>query len=427
MKKILFHFTLVFLAAAGFSCAGDLDRFSRYSIPPEAVTEADLPAMRMGVYSSFQSGGPGVRSYIMFDILGGNIRGNSGTSKDQINSMLSSLNSYQNTSWAGYFYILYQVNNLIKAAEKYPGSSEATLALGESHYFRAYLYYCMVTRWGDMPILRENTQENVPRDPAEQVWNFIEEELELALDLLGSSKSYYYVSHDAAVALMARVKLSRGKKTEAAELAESLIADARYDLDDFDKIFRAKSNKELIFAFSCLTEDGSSIKISNQFYSYNHPNKGSYNYRPAGDVMTMYADNDLRKEVSITTLDNLNFVNKYPSGQTGSDPVVISRLAEMYLISAEAQGLNGGLDRLNELREKRGLDRVSPGNEADFLDAVLQERRLEFLAEGFRWYDLVRTGKATQTLGTKDYQCLMPLPSRELLYNPNLKPNNPGY
>lgn len=108
----------------------------------------------MGVYSSFQSGGPGVRSYIMFDILGGNIRGNSGTSKDQINSMLSSLNSYQNTSWAGYFYILYQVNNLIKAAEKYPGSSEATLALGESHYFRAYLYYCMVTRWAIMPILR---------------------------------------------------------------------------------------------------------------------------------------------------------------------------------------------------------------------------------------------------------------------------------
>ena len=45
---------------------------------------------------------------------------------------------------------------------------------------------------------------------------------------------------------------------------------------------------------------------------------------------------------------------------------------KMYLISAEAQGLNGGLDRLNELREKRGLDRVSPGNEADFLDAVLQ-------------------------------------------------------
>ena len=62
MKKILFHFTLVFLAAAGFSCAGDLDRFSRYSIPPEAVPAAALPARRRGVYRRFQRGGPGVRS-----------------------------------------------------------------------------------------------------------------------------------------------------------------------------------------------------------------------------------------------------------------------------------------------------------------------------------------------------------------------------
>ena len=301
--------------------------------------------------------------------------------------------------------------------------------LGECRYFRAYIYLCLVTRFGDVPVLRQNTQAKVSRDPASMAWELVEEDLDAASGFLNglSADSFYYVSPAAVTALKARVKLYLGKKGEAKELAESLITNPNYALDDFDKIFRSKANKEVIFAFSCLTEDGSSIKISNQFYSYNHPNKGSYNYRPAGDVMTMYADNDLRKEVSITTLDNLNFVNKYPSGQTGSDPVVISRLAEMYLISAEAQGLNGGLDRLNELREKRGLDRVSPGNEADFLDAVLQERRLEFLAEGFRWYDLVRTGKATQTLGTKDYQCLMPLPSRELLYNPNLKPNNPGY
>ena len=263
-----------------------------------------------------------------------------------------------------------------------------------------------------------------------EAWALIEEDLDAATGFLNglSADSYYYVSPAAVTALKARVKLYLGKKGEAKELAESLITNPNYALDDFDKIIRSKANKEVIFAFSCLTEDGSSIKISNQFYSYNHPNKGSYNYRPASDVMTMYADNDLRKEISITTLDNLNFINKYPSGQTGSDPVVISRLAEMYLISAEAQGRNEGLARLNELREKRGLEALKPfSNEADFLDAILQERRLEFLAEGFRWYDLVRTGKATQTLGTKDYQCLLPLPSRELLYNPNLKPNNPGY
>ena len=225
-------------------------------------------------------------------------------------------------------------------AEGLADSPTRNRVLGECRYFRAYIYLCLVTRFGDVPVLRQNTQAKVSRDPASMAWELVEEDLDAASGFLNglSADSFYYVSPAAVTALKARVKLYLGKKGEAKELAESLIANPNYALDDFDKIFRSKANKEVIFAFSCLTEDGSSIKISNQFYSYNHPNKGSYNYRPAGDVMTMYADNDLRKEVSITTLDNLNFVNKYPSGQTGSDPVVISRLAEMYLISAEAQG-----------------------------------------------------------------------------------------
>ena len=425
MKKILFHFTLVVLATTCFSCAGDLDRYSRYSIPPEAVTEADLPAMRMGVYSGFQSGGPGARSYIMFDILGGNIRGNSGTAKDLIISMLSPLNGTQNTSWAGYFYILYQINNLIKAAEKYPGSSEATLALGESHYFRAYLYYCMVTRWGDMPILRENTQENVPRDPAEQVWNFIEEELELAMRQLGTSKSYYYVSYDAAVALMARVKLSRGKKTEAVELAESLIG--KYELDDFEKISRKEANTEIIFAFENRSEE-SGINISDLFYTYAHENKGTGDYYPTKDLQELFSDDDKRKAITFTNVAGQVLFNKYPSGQTGKDPVIVSRVAEMYLISAEAQGRIDGLARLNELRETRGLAPINPTPATDeaFMDAVMDERRRELATENFRFYDLVRTGRAVEELGIQPHQVLIPIPGQQRLLNPLLG-QNPGY
>ena len=162
------------------------------------------------------------------------------------------------------------------------------------------------------------------------------------------------------------------------------------------------------------------------FYSYNHPNSGSYVYAPAADVMTMYEDNDLRKDISITTLDNLNFINKYPSGQKGTDPVIVSRLAEMYLISAEAQGVEKGLARLNELRQARGLTKVLPGTEAEFVEAILNERRKEFLCEGHRWYDLVRTGKAVEKLGIQEYQTLMPIPAAERQANRNLT-QNPGY
>lgn len=425
LNKILLLALLPLMGA----CSGMLDIEPHSAVSPTVVGSDDIEALRLGMYNKVQEN-PTTYSYIAFDLFGGNLTTSTGRPIDLINSLSNALHSFISSQWNGYYKALLQVNNVMSIAQGIADSPTRSRVLGECHYFRAYIYLSLVTRFGDVPVLRRNTQAKVPRDPAAEAWALVEEDLEAAGRFMSglSADSFYYVSPQAVTALKARVKLYLGKKSEAKELAESLIANPRYALDDFGKIFRAKANTEVIFAFSCLTEDGSGIKISNQFYSYNHPNKGSYNYRPAADVMTMYADNDLRRDISITTLDNLNFINKYPSGQTGSDPVVISRLAEMYLISAEAQGKDGGLDRLNELREKRGLDALKPFNsESDFLDAVLQERRLELLAEGFRWYDLVRTGRATEVLGTKEYQCLMPLPSRELLYNPNLRPNNPGY
>src|SRR5690606_41150318 len=104
----------------------------------------------------------------------------------------------------------------------------------------------------------------------------------------------------------------------------------------------------------------SSITISTLFYSYALPNNGSWVYRPTEALMQLYSDGDLRKDISITSMGGNDMVNKYHSGQAGTDPVVISRLAEMYLISAEAQGRVNGIDRLNQLREFHGLDPIYP-------------------------------------------------------------------
>ena len=274
--------------------------------------------------------------------------------------------------------------------------------------------------------MAENSDALVARTPKEEVWKFIETELDESMRLLGSSSSNYYLSKDAAVALRARVALYRGDKVKAAELAESLISNARYTFDDYEKIFRGQPNTEVIFAFPCLTADGSGIAISTLFYSYNHPNAGSYVYVPAQEVMDMYAENDNRRDISVMTLDNLNSINKYPSGQTGTDPVIISRISELYLISAEAQGVEKGLPRLNQLRQARGLNPIYPGTESEFIDALLKERRLELLCEGHRWYDLVRHGKAVSTLGILEYQTLLPIPTSERQANGNLSQND-GY
>ena len=64
---------------------------------------------------------------------------------------------------------------------------------------------------------------------------------------------------------------------------------------------------------------------------------------------------------------------------------------------------------------------MNPSDEEDFLDAVLHERRLELFGEGFRWYDLVRTGRYEETVGVGEKYTVLPVPARELSLNGNLR------
>lgn len=192
-----------------------LDQYSHSAIPPEAVTEKDLPALRLGMYNRVQNE-PQTRSFIMCDILGGDITQSNYNPIDVINSTLSPLNSAIVNGWNGYYSALYQVNNLLAVTAKFPDSEISVRARGEAHYFRAYIYFCLVSRWGGVPLLRENTLDKLPRSPAADVWALIEEDLDTAASLLDTSESYYYVSRNAALALKARVMLSQGKMTEAA-------------------------------------------------------------------------------------------------------------------------------------------------------------------------------------------------------------------
>ena len=132
------------------------------------------------MYNKVQNS-PARESYITFDILGGDLTQSTGNARDLINSVLSSLNSIVANSWNGYYNALYQVNNVISIVEDLPESDLRNLIIGEAHYFRAYIYHSLVTRWGGVPIQRVNTMDKPFRDSEEAVWAFIEEELETAL------------------------------------------------------------------------------------------------------------------------------------------------------------------------------------------------------------------------------------------------------
>lgn len=414
---------IIFLGAALLlnACSAFLDIEPHSAIDPSQVTSKDLSALRFGMYNRVQEL-PQRESYVLFDIIGGNFQsGMNGAAFDMIKGTLNPLNSIVYTNWSGCYRAIFQVNNVLSILEGVTPSDLRTVIKGEAHYFRALLYMNLVTRWGDVPLIKQNTNEKLPRTPKSEVWAFVEDELDIAQTLLSSSSSYYLVSQDAVKALKARVKLYLGKKNEAKIIAEELITKPQYALAPFEDIFRKKSNKEVIFAFECLTEDGSGITLSTMFYNYAHVNKGSYIYAPSLEAIGMFEAGDKRKAISLTIEGGQDLVNKYPSGQTGSDPVIISRLSEMYLISAEAQGL-AGLNRLNQLRNYRGLGNISPSNEEEYLQAILDERKRELFAEGHRYYDLVRTNHGSE-IGLLNYWSVLPIPGKELLLNPNLTPN----
>lgn len=143
-------------------------------------------------------------------------------------------------------------------------------------------------------------------------------------------------------------------------------------------------------------------------------------------------------------------------GQQGSDAqgnfadndFPIFRLSEMYLIYAEAhlRGATGGtrdqaLAYVNQIRQ-RAHNGSAAGNipASDLtLDFVLDERGRELYWEGHRRTDLVRYGRFTGSNyvwpwkgGVKDgrgveaYRTMFPLPSFDIIANPNLKQNS-GY
>jgi len=114
------------------------------------------------------------------------------------------------------------------------------------------------------------------------------------------------------------------------------------------------------------------------------------------------------------------------------DPAFILRIAEMYLIRAEARAhlnlIPEGMADLNSVRTRAELADYAAIDAGELLAGVEQERRLEFAFEPHRWFDLVRTGRADDVLGVTDQnRWLMPIPINEIFASPDYLEQNPGY
>ena len=120
----------------------------------------------------------------------------------------------------------------------------------------------------------------------------------------------------------------------------------------------------------------------------------------------------------------------YPQSN-GTDPAYIIRIAELWLIRAEARAhlgnLPGALSDLDAVKNRAGLSNSTATTQEDILLAIENERKVEFAFEPHRWFDLVRTGRASTVLNVSDAnRYLFPIPTPEIAADEALQ-QNPGY
>lgn len=155
---------------------------------------------------------------------------------------------------------------------------------------------------------------------------------------------------------------------------------------------------------------------------------------------SMFGDDDIRTSV---WLRDKTYNNKYNlMGENGRcrGCLVPFRLAEMYLIKAEAccrQGKIGDATTImtDFYASRYTSPRQVPADATSLLSAIIDERTREFYHEGdFRWLDMKRLGVEMERtvagerfkLTSDDFRYSFPIPAREMKLNKNMV-QNPGW
>ncbi|WP_273275545.1 RagB/SusD family nutrient uptake outer membrane protein [Maribacter polysiphoniae] len=387
---------------------------------------------------------------------------------------LSSANTEVNTVWNLSFKTIVRSNTVLDRIEDVElGETIKRQYQGESYFLRAYNYFNLVRLFGDLPLIEGvfNSPEEIAtfdmtRRPVSEIYSLIISDLEQASSLLqGIELSKSRASVGAAQALLGKVYLTQKNYPGAISSLKSVIDSGGYSLqDDYGTMFTNNNDElpESIFEIKYISGNiGEGNNFSRLFTppSFNaaiFPNNmnGSGRIVPTLDVRASYEEGDLRRELSIKdslllldgTYEQLQYGLKFVDftvGLQGDGGINFTplRYADVLLMYAEALNesdrTNEAFPYINIIRNRAGLDDLSGLSKEDFALALEHERRVEFLSEGQRWFDLVRTGRTIEVLDSyfqsiganfsvTEEELLMPLPQREIDIDPNLE-QNPGY
>lgn len=363
---------------------------------------------------------------------------------------LTAGNSVIQNLWLRAYRHIYQANNLVEGLERSTALSPAVKKnlMGEALFLRAFLYFHLVTLFGDVPfVTHTDYRENavMPRTTTATIYAGMVDDLQKASSLLSDtypSAGRARPNKAAAQALLARIYLYQKNWGAAEATATTVLTNPLYQLEtDLNKTFLAAS-KEALWQLAPVATGFNTTEGRAFIPTTAATTRPAYGL--TATLMNTFEIGDARRTAWIKskTVSGQTFYYPYKYkirdlNQPVTEYYMVLRLAELFLVRAEARAQQNkwpeAIQDLNVLRSRAGLMPLPLTLDATtVLAAVEKERRTELFAEwGHRWLDLKRTGKAVSVLGavktgfsaTDEWY---PVPASELLLNPALT-QNAGY
>jgi starch-binding outer membrane protein, SusD/RagB family len=482
MKKISFIIVVLIVMMASISCKKELD------LTPHKIyydnfyqTEDDALSAVNAVYDQLGN----VNQYSNYLWLIQDIGSDDCNARVTINDPnlqefntynIKPTNTYMAGLWQGSYLGISRANVVL---EKVPAIKMDTAVkeriIGEAKFLRGLFYFNLVRLFGEVPLITVPVTPNLgdeevylSKSPVTAIYAQIIADLSQAAEKLPSrytnSNDKGRATSGAAWGMLSKVYLTTKDWDNAALAATKVIDSKVYSLHaDYISNFKEvnKNGKESVFEvqfYKKIVTESSQMVISGLPSIPGLFSAGTETMLPTTDLLNSFEAGDHRKDV--TFFDHYWYYTFEPhiwkywdqdaykpaaTSQSGADFFVM-RYSEILLIYAEALNESKGGPtaeaytsiNLVRARARNGKTGILPDieglDQAAFRTAVLNERRHEFVSEGQRWYDLVRTGNLVEYVkrakggnsNPTEFNNLFPIPQRELDNNKNLTQNE-GY
>lgn len=412
------------------------EQVSAYSSVSDAKSELN------GVYALFKADIYEGNAFYIGDCMSDNCYiGGDGVSEEQLDNLtVSATNSVIATSWSQFYAIVGSATNVIENVKLMDSSliDDATRAqiIADAKFARAWVLFDIVKYWGDAPmtlqLIPSITVDNIDkwypimypsRTSEEEIYAQIISDLDedTIKNLPSKSTGAFCGTQGAAYGLLAKVYATMGKKSErdyskVVDMCDNVIKQGYSLVPDFESLwtvdgkFSSESIFEMYFSDTAeqhnwaywvlLTDVSGDVVVSWRRYC-----------TPTQDIVAKFdKEKDVRYKSSIywtavpydTYWPAKNYPLAYKIRQKESD-IILLRLADILLLKAEALvELNRPKEALmivNDIRNRAGLSGLSLSlSVAEARLAVENERQLELLFEGQRWWDLIRNERMEEVM-----------------------------